>query len=387
MDQQEKMPVILIGASTRAMAYSCLRAGVQPFCIDLFADKDLMAVASVSNISLAEYPMGLVQAVEQFPLHWSVIYTGGIENHPQVYRAIEQQRPVWGYTHPNPLHGNSIRNPKFLDALAAEHRLHRPKHSWNDSPNRGVWLIKPLASAGGRGIQYWSPNEPVSPSHYLDEFLEGVPFSAIFLNNKQGTRYLGCSRQLIGTPWLHAPSPFSYCGNIGPIQLDSSSDDYILHLGSILTKHDPFLAGLFGVDLIMNDNQIYLIEVNPRYTASVELLELASGQSYIAKHVQTYHESFGSKQSSTSVQLIGKAVYYAPSDCVFPHEAPYFNQQIDDLWRIPQCADIPTAGTQFAKGQPVLTLYAQGADKLEIVHRLREKAVVLDELLFHRFST
>ena len=41
----------LVGASTRAAAFSALRAGLTPFCWDLFADTDLAAVADVEKLS------------------------------------------------------------------------------------------------------------------------------------------------------------------------------------------------------------------------------------------------------------------------------------------------------------------------------------------------
>ena len=37
------------------------------------------------------------------------------------------------------------------------------------------------------------------------------------------------------------------------------------------------LRGLFGVDAIKRQDSIYPVEANPRYTASVEVLELALG--------------------------------------------------------------------------------------------------------------
>ena len=42
------------------------------------------------------------------------------------------------------------------------------------------------------------------------------------------------------------------------------------------------LAGWFGVDFILRDGIPWPVEINPRYTASVEIHELASGRSLLA---------------------------------------------------------------------------------------------------------
>ena len=44
------------------------------------------------------------------------------------------------------------------------------------------------------------------------------------------------------------------------------------------------LVGLFGVDFILSDGQPWPVEINPRYTASVEVLELALRRSLLAEH-------------------------------------------------------------------------------------------------------
>ena len=42
--------VLIIGASTRAAAFSALRAGLTPRCLDYFADRDLAAICTVDRV-------------------------------------------------------------------------------------------------------------------------------------------------------------------------------------------------------------------------------------------------------------------------------------------------------------------------------------------------
>ena len=86
---------------------------------------------------------------------------------------------------------------------------------------------------------------------------------------------LGVTRQIIGEPWLGAHG-FQYAGSIGPWPISEA------HLAT-LDRHrqrtgERFeLVGLFGVDFMLDGEEVWTIEVNPRYTASVEIVERCTG--------------------------------------------------------------------------------------------------------------
>ena len=87
--------VVLVGGSVRAAAFSALRAGLTPWCLDLFADVDLQAAATVERLPLADYPHGLPALLAQAP-PGPLVYTGALENYPQLIETIANDRPVWG---------------------------------------------------------------------------------------------------------------------------------------------------------------------------------------------------------------------------------------------------------------------------------------------------
>ena len=55
----------ILGASARAAAQSAIRAGLSPWCADLFADRDLCAMASVARCERHDYPHGLLDLMER----------------------------------------------------------------------------------------------------------------------------------------------------------------------------------------------------------------------------------------------------------------------------------------------------------------------------------
>src|SRR5688572_19898287 len=86
--------VILIGASVRAAAFSALRAGLRPWCVDLFADTDLTAHCHAIRLQ-GKYPDAFVAALRDAPPA-PLVYTGGLENHPRLIARLAKQRPLWG---------------------------------------------------------------------------------------------------------------------------------------------------------------------------------------------------------------------------------------------------------------------------------------------------
>src|SRR5436305_1386644 len=100
-------PVLIVGASARAAAASAVRAGLRPWCLDLFADLDLQQLAPVRPIPPGGYPHALADLLPQGPPGpW--MYTGALENHPRLIERLARDRPLWGNTRLD------VRNPEQL---------------------------------------------------------------------------------------------------------------------------------------------------------------------------------------------------------------------------------------------------------------------------------
>ncbi|HEV3202856.1 MAG TPA: hypothetical protein VGY77_00665, partial [Gemmataceae bacterium] len=59
--------LLIFGAGTRAAAFSALRAGLRPWCADLFHDADLQAHCPSIALTRREYPKGFLQVIRQAP--------------------------------------------------------------------------------------------------------------------------------------------------------------------------------------------------------------------------------------------------------------------------------------------------------------------------------
>ncbi len=249
-------------------------AGFAPRCLDLFADADLCRACPTRRLT-GRYPQAFLDASEQEEAGpW--LYTGGLENWPDLVARLAERRPLWGN---DAASLRQVRDPWHVGRVLQDHGLPVLRLSRHPPGSDKVrWLAKPLRGAGGTGIHFadtQTPSERPGRPLYYQEYLEGEPVAAIFLGDGRTARLLGATRQLIGEPWLRA-GPFWYCGSVGPLDLPAAVLEPLDRIGKALVEGCG-LRGLFGVDGVLRDGTFWLVEVNPRYTASVEVLEYATG--------------------------------------------------------------------------------------------------------------
>jgi predicted ATP-grasp superfamily ATP-dependent carboligase len=358
--------LLILGASARAAAYSAIRAGFTPIAIDRFADRDLSLHATALRIPPDDYPEGLVQiAAATAVCPW--MYTGALENRPDLIGRLSQARPLWG-NGPQVLH--AVRSPIALVEALRSAGLPAVEVSLDPStiPRDGSWLRKPLASAGGYGIVPFDPFSPVIRASYYQRFIEGENLSAVFVGTRTGAPLLGITRQLLGRP----ASPFAYRGSIAPWEVSARILTRIQDLGEFVARRFH-LVGLFGIDFVSNGDDPWAIEVNPRYTASVETIDHASGRALLAYHQAACEgASLPTERRVSRSTFVGKEIVFADRKGIF--DVPEASIPICDAFQIPTIADIPPTGSQFRAGEPILTVFAEaetGEDCLLKLHEAR----------------
>jgi predicted ATP-grasp superfamily ATP-dependent carboligase len=208
---------------------------------------------------------------------------------------------------------------------------------------------------------------------------------------------LGITRQLVGTPWTRA-GEFQYAGSIGPWHLPAAALLHVERAGMAVAAMG--VVGLFGIDFVLDDGgRIWVLEVNPRYTASVEVVERATGARAVALHVRAarawlksgYVEDpvpppptpppsrgrgdFECRAASGSGErtVCGKAILFSADDVtITPDFASWCMEQVlPPHWSA--LADVPRGGTRIPAGRPVLTVFAEGASSDDVERRLQRK--------------
>src|SRR5438132_11007055 len=224
--------LLIFGASTRAAAFSALRAGLRPWCADLFADRDLTARCPPVRGSASAYPRAFTELARQRP-EGPWIYTGGLENRRKLVRQIAQLRPLWGN---DDRALRLCRSPQFVTSLLSKEGLPhaRLRAGSGNLPEGSPWLLKPVYGAGGSGICFVSDAETAGLRRktYCQEYVEGESYSAVYLGNGRTARLAGATRQLVGDGWLHA-GLFQYCGSIGPLPLGDALQTALAKIGDV----------------------------------------------------------------------------------------------------------------------------------------------------------
>src|SRR5262245_17508064 len=87
--------LLIFGASARAAAFSALRAGLRPWCADLFADADLQARCPALAVPGADYPGAFANLLDTAP-DGPWMYCGALENHDDLVHAMSRRRKLWG---------------------------------------------------------------------------------------------------------------------------------------------------------------------------------------------------------------------------------------------------------------------------------------------------
>ncbi|HEX5471930.1 MAG TPA: ATP-grasp domain-containing protein [Lacipirellulaceae bacterium] len=391
-------PLAIVGASTRSAAASAVRAGFQPLAADLFADADLRQIATCTRIS--PYPEGFVdwlRAIE--PPAW--MYTGALENHPELVDQMAWIAPLLG--NPGDVLAR-VRSPwELAHALRSAGLLFPETRDTSDgiSPD-GSWLMKTYRGASGSGVRVWSREQGAGSREsggmlpaVFQRRVAGTACSAVYVAADDGATLLGATKQLIGEPRLGARG-FQFAGSIGPLPTSEAVRNILTHIGNVLAAKFE-LIGLFGVDFILDDKQqVWTIEVNPRYTASAEIVERFSGISALAAHVAACRGSNPPQRAGPSsapagggdapardgVIIHGKAILFAKRDIeVNQTFADYaLNEALRTPW--PTLADLPSAGTIIETGRPIFTQFEEGSTLEEVEQRLRRRVAELECILY-----
>jgi predicted ATP-grasp superfamily ATP-dependent carboligase len=364
--------VLICGVSTRAAAESAALAGFRVTAIDAFADLDqhpsVRALSVQRDFGRRPTTAATARAVREIECD-AFVYLSGFENHPRLVTRLACGRPLWGNS-PDVL--RRVRDPVVLADTLRRHGLAVPEVRLKPDPPyhldpayvascRTNWLVKPFRSGGGHGIRPWTGGR-VPRAHYLQQRIEGIPGSIVFVAANGQAVPLGLSRQLVGDASFGAGG-YRYSGNILARPDDpqfsggATLADGAATLARVVTAEFG-LRGVNGIDFIEKSGVPHLVEVNPRWSSSMELVERLFRVSVFGAHADACERGvlpqFDLAARMRDGHAIGKAIVFARCDVVAGET---------DAWLAdPDIRDVPRRGEHFKAGQPVCTVFAIGSD-------------------------
>ena len=373
--------VLIAGVSTRAAAESAARAGFRVTTLDAFADLDqdprVRALSLSRDFGVRFSATAAARAARSVDCD-AVAYLSSFENHSRAVATLAAGRALWG----NPprvlrrvrdpwLVAGALRRRGFATPdIAAEHRGRLRSSS-------DGWLLKPVKSGGGQRVRPWPIDRAVPRGCYLQERIEGIPGSAIFVAAGGRAVLLGVSRQLVGDAAFGA-SGYRYCGNIlwtprdeAPV-IEAEYASALVHA----VAEEFGVVGVNGVDFVVRGRVPYVVEVNPRWSASMELVERAFGLSVFGAHAAACTAGVlpaFEHGVDRSASVAGKGILFARRDLIVGDTSGW---QTDGTIR-----DVPHPDERILAGHPVCTVFAAGRNAVECHAALVERADALYEQL------
>ncbi len=393
-------PLIIVGFSARAAAQCAFRAGFQTIAIDHCADRDLLAYCQVyRSLEDARWVEWISECYPGIPM----LLAGGMEHRPNAIHACQQHSNRGGCSGTQLVAMRSLGNWQRW-ALASG--LAWPI-TWLPSDGieelktkrlRYQWLIKSTQGGGGIGITEWNPHDASfndesilqNPNLYIQQNRSGEPIGVTMLSSEYGSVVVGVASSLGRSTQSFVPK-YTYRGSMGPVALHEDQLARLQQFAAMVASETGFV-GLWQADFLLDNSELTLLEINPRWSASMEILDATYDVRLVALHCQCSTRSitfegwselenkFSKHVLMPSKKSMGKIIMYAK-------ETLLVDEQQSDAWWLDRWqegsnssrvhfADIPRTGTEIEAGHPILTCIATGNSLENVRHQLKKIAFV-----------
>jgi uncharacterized protein len=335
------------------LADLALRDGHRVVAFDLFGDVDLRRRAS--RVVTGGRLTALVDAaVAETP--GTVVYGASFENHPELVARLGERHALLGNP-PRTL--RAVRDPVQLGAALGD--LPYPRTTVT-LPSSGRWLRKPLRGGGGIRVREWRGGA-LPAGNFLQERIDGVACSAAAVGDGKDAVVLGLTEQLVGHRAFGVRG-HRWCGNLVPPR--TPAGELMVQARATCSRLAGAFAlrGLFGVDLVWDGERAWTVEVNPRPTASLEVIR---GVNAFGAHLQACAGKLP-RVDAAHRGAAGKAVMFATETVVVGDSERWLERGV---------RDVPHPGERIAAGRPICTVVAQAATPDDALAQLEEQAARL----------
>ncbi len=365
--------ILVVGANTRPVACSLNRIGVNVYSADHFGCEDIRHCVKDYNSILSTKPF---ESSGYFSKKFS---RDRIKHIASEFIDIADHIICCSGADPQQFPKNKILGNKDVSKVENKYKLYKTlKKKFDGSFNlpetfqvsdqhdamevaytypEKEFLLKPLKGSGGIGIIKLTDEELTLDYNevLLQEIVKGHDISTSVISSGDEARTLLASWQLIGKKNLGQLELYGYCGNLAPYNmvnlktetnLNDISEEVMLELG---------LVGSNGLDMIINDEGIYVIEVNPRIQGTFEVIESSLGINMAETHMNacngTIIESF--KPERFAIKMI-----------VFAKKRSIVGD-IDTTG----VYDLPAKNVIIERGEPVASIVSSGKILEDVVYK------------------
>ena len=355
-------PVLVVANSARLLTKLLADNAYNVIAIDCYGDTDTQAAAvanyCIDNLEDSGFFDLLLSVREHYSIQYA-FYGSGFEHYETSLVFLEQLFTVIG--NESEVISRLQNKPAFFDILQ-QHLLPFPSVCFGENATKHSGLIKPYKSIGGRDIFFSSKAGLRSHSTYWQAHVEGIPCSVLFIANGSEQRIIGFNKQLYKEI---DGQPFVFSGLIAQFQLSATIRHKIRQYLAVLVL-DYSLKGLCSLDFIVNSDEVYLLEINPRVPASAQLY----GPELIGWHIQACLEGVLPMRIPSFKERALQVIY---SECVL---------SITENINWPDgVVDTPSIGSLISKNQPICSIIIEYEGSDDVVALLQHREQIVKNLL------
>ena len=363
--------VLIAAQAGRALAEAARRAGLRPYVADLFGDADTLAVAEAyrplpGRFGTAPLAAETLAAVDDLAAaaggSIGLVLGSGFEDAPGLVADLARRHRLLAASAGTIA---DLKDPAAFAALCARLDVPHPAISMDppDEPSR--WLLKRIGGSGGSHIRAATRSAPPR-GHYLQARVPGRAYALNVLADGRTIRILAVTEQ-----WC-APSPirpFRYAGALvraaaEPPALPSAIVAAIADAAARIVTATG-LRGLASADVLVDGSDWWLMEINPRPGATLDILDRRAVpllQAHIAACLGAMPELGAPPVGAAAAQICYADRELAPVP--------------DHDW--PDCVrDRPRPGSVVRRDAPLCTVLAEGADRAEALDLLESRTARL----------
>jgi predicted ATP-grasp superfamily ATP-dependent carboligase len=361
-----KTPLIVIAKSARFVAESLWRAGIEIIVFDQYGDLDTRAISTQFCLIDELTDDEVIASIQLMDLQQSaVVYASGVENNLDLLGQLQDRYQLFGNSVRTV---RQVRDPQLFFKLLDQLNISYPAVS-QCLPSELGWLLKRNDQEGGMGV---SPARLMDECYlhagsYFQQRLDGEAFSVLFLADGQSSRIVGFNSQ-----WVvdnNVLCPYLFQGIASRFDLSDLHQRLIATWVSGIVNATG-LQGLNSMDCLKVDDEIMVLEVNPRPSASVALYDLNYTHGLLVEHIKCFTGERWSNPINT-IQVRGHWVVYAPVDLRITESLNW------PSW----VSDRPAINSIINCGDPVCTLQASAESVNEVKQILMQRSELITNCL------
>lgn len=364
-------PVLIAAYSGRALAASARRAGYAPLVVDAFGDTDTRALAvgyrhlGASNLQPHMLRGAFSDLTEAHGDAIGLVLGAGFESEPGLIAHLAEFDKIFGCTAETV---QRCSDPQAFFSLLDHHGIPHPETRLDPPAIGSGWLTKRAGASGGGHIARCKPSPRALPGRYFQREIEGEPVSGLAITSPKGTAFAFSRQWSNPTP----RRPFRYGGAVGNIIIDAELEANLVDIMLALCETLQ-LNGLVSFDFVVRDDEPFLLEVNPRPGATLDILDDDAGTLFKA-HVAaaTGGDPIAELQAGWAPRTRAAAYLYADRGKL----------TVPDVSWPEWTADRPAAGSKVRAHAPLATVLAEAATPEAAEALCGQRLAALEQMLY-----